>query len=87
MACEYSRNLLTSSPCQIRVLNSDFEVFLNVAFRQRSFAGFIVGKSRDAACVGEVMLKGLCLAICGRATEISSEAVWRNIQPAPSMTY
>ena len=28
MACEYSRNLLTSSPSQIRVLNSDFEVFI-----------------------------------------------------------
>ena len=47
--------------------------------RQRLFAAFIVEKSRETAYVGEVMPKGPCLAICGRATKISSEAVWRNI--------
>ena len=51
----------------------------SAADRQRSFAAFIVEKSRETAYVGEVMLKGPCLAICGRATKISSEAVWRNI--------
>ena len=59
------------------------ELFSN---RQRLFAAFIVEKSRETAYVGEVttalgevMPKGPCLAICGRATKISSEAVWRNI--------
>ena len=57
-----------------------------LASRQRSFAAFIVEKSRETAYVGEVttalgevMPKGPCLVICGRATKISSEAVWRNI--------
>ena len=54
---------------------------------QRQFAAFITEKSRETAAnvgevttaLGEVMPKGPCLVICGRATKISSEAVWRNI--------
>ena len=54
---------------------------------QRYFAAFITEKSRETAAnvgevttaLGEVMPKGPCLVICGRATKISSEAVWRNI--------
>ena len=41
--------------------------------KQRMYVGEVT------TALGEVMLKGPCLAICGRATKISSEAVWRNI--------